>query len=195
MLGPPQVCAILRRGPTRADFEAAAAGLGFVHVETYPGDNDKVGYEQLWARPNATTPTAAVNYVESPLAGFHYLIVRGVDFPRTVVEFAGRLPLFTQDELLDEALHATAHDDQVLAINGLAIGFIEPDPVVVTVIRLYATEAANPLLREAAVNAMGFRAWPAFRPLLERIVGTDPAENVRQRAAKLLAHWPPAASG
>ena len=54
MLGPPQVCATLRSGPTRADFEAAAAGLGFVHVKTYhPSDNDKVGYEQLWARRGA----------------------------------------------------------------------------------------------------------------------------------------------
>jgi hypothetical protein len=131
-----------------------------------------------------------ITYIEDPISCLSYVVVRGADVPNLVSKLAECLPAFTPAELLSDALEATEHNDQVRAINRLAIGNREWDPAVSTIITIFATEAQNPILREAAVNAMGFRAWPEYRRVLERIAVEDPAENVRQHAANLLAHWP-----
>lgn len=162
--------------------------------ETHPSDGDRLAYEEVWVTPNADAPIAAVNYVEDPISNLRYLVVSGSDVPGAASGFAGLLPIYTSDELLHDALHATAHNDQVRAINRLAIGFAEFDPNVFVIIGTFATKAENPLLREAAVNAIGFRAWPEFREGLKVIAAEDPAENVRRRASMLLSVWPRAAS-
>ena len=185
-----QMCVILHPDATRADFEQAARELGFIHAETYPTDGDHLAHEELWAKPNAVAAIAAANYLEDPVSNLRYLILRSADSARLAAEFTARVPAFTHEELVDHALHATEHEDQVRAINRLAIGFINFDPTVFTIIGAFAMRAENPLLREAAVNATGFRAWPQFRPMLEVLAQQDAAENVCNRASRLLAHWP-----
>jgi hypothetical protein len=52
----------------------------------------------------------------------------------------------------------------------------------------FATQAQTALLREAAVDAMAYRAWPQFIPLLEKILASDVADNVQHRAEVVLKH-------
>jgi hypothetical protein len=189
-----QECLILRPQVTRADVEAGLAAAGLAHFATHPADRDLRAYAQVWVTPSVAAPTAGVHYYEDPIPNFPYLVVSGANFQDLAARVAERVATFTRDELLDGALDAAAHNDQVRAINRLAIGFVEFDPAVWTIIATFAREAQNPLLREAAVNSVAFRAWPHYRPLLERIVVDDPSENVRQRAALLLAHWPSGAT-
>jgi hypothetical protein len=180
---------VLREGVTRSDFEQAAVASGLVHFANRPG-GDRSGYEQVWAWPNVEHPTTGVNYIESPFVSFLYLVVHGCEVPLLVGKLTERLASYTASELLDGALQASTHDDQVRALNRLAIGFVEFDPAVLGIILDYVSRADNPLLREATVNAMGFRAWPQFRPILERLAAEDPVENVREHAARILARWP-----
>lgn len=184
------VCLILHSGVTRADFEKAAADSGFVHFATHPIGSGQRAYEQVWVTPNVVAPTTGVHYFEDPIPNFPYLVVSGADVHHIASLLAERLPVYTPDELLNSALDASTHNDQVRAINRLAIGFVNFDPSAYTIIMTFALQAQNPLLREAAVNSIAYRAWPHFRPLLERIVAEDPAENVRRKATLLLAHWP-----
>jgi len=189
MSRPNSVCLVLHQHVTRADFEKAAAEGEFVHFETRPGDGNRVGYQQTWAWPNVEQPTTGVFYIESPLVSFHYIVVEGAD-PVLVDRLTSRLAVYTPELLLDGARYASAHDDQVQAINRMAIGFVNYNPAVFTIIETYATKSQNPLLREAAVNATGFRVWPQFRPLLERISAEDPDEGVRKHAAAMLSYIP-----
>jgi hypothetical protein len=184
-----EVCVVLREGVTRADFEQAATASGLVHFETRPG-GERAAYEQVWAWPDVDHPTAGVNYLESPFVSFPYLVVHGYEVPLLVGKLTAQLAAYTPGQLIDEAMQASTHDDQVHAVNRLAIGFVECNLAVLGIIMTFVFQAENPLLREAVVNAMGFRAWPQFRPLLERLAAEDPAENVRTHAARILAHWP-----
>ena len=54
--------------------------------------------------------------------------------------------------------------------------------------RIYsATTRAEHMVREVAVAAMMYPAWKQFRPVLRSIAQNDNAENVRARAAFVLA--------
>jgi hypothetical protein len=187
-----KVCLVLKPGVGRADFERAAADAGFAFFETRPGDGDRVGYEQVWGWPNLDRPTAGVYYIESPFVSFPYIVVKGSELPLLTGKLTDRLPVYSRAELIDDAMNATAHDDQVRAINRLALGFVECEPAVFGIMMNSILAGATPLLREAAVNALGFNAWPQFRWVLEKLSAEDPAPNVRERAAALLAVWPAA---
>lgn len=183
-----KVVLILKPGATRAHFERAATDAGFAHFETRPGDNR--AYEQVWAWPHLERPHAAVHYLETDLVSFRYVVVRGSEVPELAAKLTDRLPTYSRAELIDDAMSATEHDQQVYAINRLAVGFPTCEPAVLGIITNYILAGATPLVREAAVNALGFHAWPEVKWLVAKIAAEDPHDNVRARAAALLAVWP-----
>jgi hypothetical protein len=201
---PKGVYRVLYPHVTQGDFERAATVLGFLRFETRPGDEKRVAYEQVWAFPDRTT---AVNYVESPLAGVHYFNLRGARVPHFTTELTRRVQARSPEELLASAVGPMPHDEYVKALNRmpdgehiwalnrLAITFPAYDPAVFAIFEAYATKAPSPHLRRSAVNAMGFRLWPQFRPLLEQIIAEDPDESVREHAKAILAHVPAAPGG
>jgi hypothetical protein len=169
---------------TRDDFERAATDLGFVKHHTTPG-GEREPYEQVWAGPDRTT---ALNYLESPLMGLHYVILRSHDLPTFSLAWARRLHIFNHQEALELARGATDHNRQVEALARLAVMFPQWDPQVFSVFEAYATQHPSPLLRAAAVNYMVFSCWPEFLPLLERIATQDAADNVRRRAQEIMPY-------
>jgi hypothetical protein len=185
-----KVCLVLKPGVARADFARAAANAGFAFFEERPGDGDRVPYEQVWGWPNLECPTAGVYYHESPFVSFPYIVVAGSELPLLAGKLTDRLAIYTREELIDDAMNATEHNEQVHAINRLALGFVDFQPAVFAIITNSILAGATPLLREAAVNAVGFRAWPHFRPLLKALAEQEKEANVRERAAALLAVWP-----
>lgn len=185
-----KVSLILKPGVTRADFERAATDAGFAHFETRPGDGDRAAYEQVWAWPDLARPHAAIHYIESPFVSFPYVVVRGSEVPELAAKLTDRLPTYSRAELIDDAMSATEHDEQVYAINRLAVGFPTCEPAVLGILTNYILAGATPLLREAAVNALGFHAWPEVKWLVAKLAAEDPHDNVRAHAAALLAAWP-----
>jgi hypothetical protein len=184
-----KVVLILKPGVTRAHFERAATDAGFAHFETRPGDGARA-YEQVWAWPHLERPHAAVHYLETELVHFPYVVVRGSEVPELAAKLTDRLPTYSRAELIDDAMNATEHDQQVYALNRLAVGFPKSEPAVFGIMMNFILGGATPLLREAAVNALGFHAWPEVKWLVEKIAAEDPHDNVRERAAALLAAWP-----
>jgi hypothetical protein len=201
---PTGVFRVLYPHVTRADFERAATVLGFLRFETRPGDGKRVAYEQVWALPDRTT---AVNYLEDPLAGLHYFNLRGARVPHFTTELMRRVQARSPEEVLADAVGPMPTDEYVTALNRmpegehikalsrLAITFRAYDPDVLAIFEAYATKAPSPVLRHAAVNAMGFCLWPQIRTLLEQISAEDPAANVREHARAILAHVPAAPGG
>ena len=178
-----KMCRVLYPHINRADFQKAAKDLGFVHHETRPGDGARTAYEEVWSLQDRTT---AVNYLEDPIAGMNYLVLRGADLNTFETKFARQLQLFSTEETVELAAGAVNYNTQIEAIVRLAITFTDYDPDAYSVFEAYATQAPNPLLREAAVDAMGYQAWPEFRSLLEVIAAEDTAENVRRHAQEIL---------
>jgi hypothetical protein len=185
-----EVYLVLKPGVTRADFASAAADAGLAFFQELPGDGNREAYQQMWGWPNLEHPTAGVYYLESPLYGFPYVVVQGSELPLLAGKLTNRLAVYTRAELIDDAMNATEHNEKVHAINRLALVFVECEPAVLAIITNYILAGATPLLREAAVNAVGFRAWPQFRPLLEALAEQEKEANVRERAAAVLAAWP-----
>jgi hypothetical protein len=169
-----------------------ATDLRLTHHETRPGDGDRLAYEQVWATADRTS---AINYLEDPISGLHYLSIRGTLASRLVTKLAKRLDVYDEEDLLEHAATATTLEEQVRALNQVAIGFVDYHPAAMELLEGYATSAPLPQLRAAAVNAMGFRAWPQFRPVLEQVAAQDPDEGVRRRAASMLPFVPPPQTG
>lgn len=184
-----EVCLVLKPGVTRADFAHAAADVGFAFSKEVPGGN-RVSYQQVWGWPNLERPTAGVYYLENPFLGFPYIVVQGSEVSLLGQKLTDRLAVYTRAELIDDAMNATEHNKQVQAINRLALGFVECEPAVLGILTNYILAGATPLLREVAVNAIGFRAWQQFRPLLQTLMEQEKEANVRERAVAILAAWP-----
>lgn len=168
---------------TRADVERVAAELGLVRHSVRPGDGVRQAYEQVWATDDRAT---AVNYLEDPLVSLSYLSIRGADRDKLASKFARKMETYDPEWALELAAGAVKPETQLEAISRLAVIFPSHDPAAFEVFKAYATAAPNPVLREAAVNAMAYRAWPEFLPLLEQIAREDPSDNVRMRANEIL---------
>ena len=180
-----QTCLMLYRSVTRADFEGAAADVGLRRHDTWPGDGARKAYQQVWVNKHRT---AAVNYLEDPLIGGAYVALRGDqdEIASLTRELAMRLDLYDQDDAIELAVGARSRDVQVDAIYRVAVVFPKYDPRAFQIFETYATNAPDALLREAAVNAMAYRSWPEFAPLLEKIAANDASTEVRELASQVL---------
>lgn len=185
-----EACLILKPEVSRDEFHVSAKRIGLIFSEAFPSDGDCLAYEEVWAMPSLERPVSAVNYVEDPLTNNNYLILRGNEVIGLSRKFAHNVATYSKDELIADAMKAVGHNEQVRAINRLALGFTVLDPAVFVILGTFATKAENSLTREAAINAIGFRWWPEFQNGLRIISERDPAENVRQKAKLVLAHWP-----
>ncbi len=185
-----ELAIVFRPEVTREQFSVAAKQLKFVFVESYPPDGKQAGYEEVWAFPRADYALTAINYTESPLIRSASCTVRGNQVAGFADQLVRLLPAYSADELITAAMEATEHNQQVLSLHQLAIGFITWDPRVFTVIGTFATQSQNAVIREVAVHAMGYRAWSQFRQMLEKIAVMDPSEQVRQQAVAILPFIP-----
>lgn len=84
------------------------------------------------------------------------------------------------------AHRAKKHDSQVNAIGRVATTFPDYDEEAFAIFARYL-QAPSALLRQATLNAMGYRCWAEFIPLMEAVARQDPEEGVRNKAELMLA--------
>lgn len=130
-------------------------------------------------------------YVENYLSydscvGFTYTRPPGAEIDALMQELEHDLDNWSADELLRQADVASSPDEHGRAIIRVGLGA----PVDFNQ-EFYdrigrAARHPGPMVRETAVAAMMYPAWPQFRPLLRSLTENDPAENVRMRATNLL---------
>ena len=139
-----EACLVLCPEGPREKFEKVATQLGFVHVETRPDDGDRVAYEQVWATPDKLK---AANDLEDPMVNVHYMSLRSLTSVRRIKsEFAQRIEYIPDEELLEDAIQVTEHNEQVRAINRLAIKFVEYHPTAFALIEAGPTQPPHPLV-------------------------------------------------
>lgn len=176
---------VLKPESGRDEFARQATALKLAHHETREGDGEKRAYEEVWATPDQRS---AVHYVEDPVSGTRFLWVRGANVQKFSYEFTKRLDTYVPEEVVEDALKTTPHDEQVRAIFRLAVTFPTYDEDAFRVFEAYATKAPDPLLRRATLNAMAYRCWPEFIPVFEKVEKRDRDPDVRATAARLLPH-------
>jgi len=168
---------------TRLDFQKAAKAAGLEQHPAPKGDHDG-GHEEVWATADKRS---AVNYLEDPILGLSYIVIRGDPHGNLTHKMAETIQLFSPEEAVEFGQQEINTRPQVEAIYRLAAMFPEHDPQVLEVFRTYATKPGDPTLREATVNAMGYRRWPEFKPLLEEIEKKDDNAGVKERVRAVLA--------
>lgn len=173
-------------GPTRSEFAKVAADLGFMRHNVWEPAAPREVYEEVWATPDQTR---ALNYVEDPVLGMPFVRIRGNNLYKLAGDVTRKLSVFSPEELIERAYREKDHNEQVNNLYRLAITFPKYDQAVFEIFEGFATRAPNPLLRRAALDAMTYRGWPEFRPVLERVSREDGVEEVRRHANELLTAW------
>jgi hypothetical protein len=180
-MGSSDIFAVIGPGTTREKFTAAATVLGLEKHSTLEGDGDKVAEEEIWVTPDKQN---AIRWVEDPLLGLTFLRFQGPLRQRLVRDL--KVKMHPPEEVIEMAQRAKKHDSQVDAIARLAITFPDYDEEAFALFVRYL-QMQHPLLRRATLNAMGYRCWAEFIPLMEHVAQSDPAEEVRKTAERLLA--------
>ncbi len=178
-------CLVLRPGASRHKVREVLESVGLHLADVLQGDGQRLSQEEIWAKPDRTQVVAIV---EDPLVHVVYLAIRGKNERRLAAALQSRIPTYTQSESIALARDAIAHDDRVRAIYRIAVMFPYFDAHALEIFRTFAMDAQDPTLREATVDAMLYRSWPEFIPLLEQMARDDRADSVRQRVADVLAH-------
>jgi hypothetical protein len=178
---------VLEERVGRDDFARYARALGFSHHDTWESGGPREPYEEAWANPDRTE---AINYVEDPVSQQHYLTLRAADSDALADKVAGTIPVLDPEELIADSYRELPHDTHVTNLFRLAITFADADPEVTEIFRLFATEPANPLMRLAALEALGYRAFPEHRDIVAQVAEHDPDETVRAHAREVLGRWP-----
>jgi hypothetical protein len=171
---------------TRQHFQDAARTLGLEQHPAPPHLDDGV-HEEVWATPDQRS---AVNYLEDPILGLSYIVMRGDPHGRLTHAMASRIQIFSPEEAIEFAVQEVDTRPQVEAIYRLAAMFPEHDPQVMEIFRAYATKSGDPTVREATVNAVGYWRWPELESLLEDVLRLDDNAGVKERARAVLALYP-----
>jgi hypothetical protein len=145
------------------------------------GDGEKVAYEEIWTTPEKDN---AIRWIEDPILDMIYLCFQGPKRRKLIRDLKVRM--HPPEDVIEMAHRAKKHDSQVDAIGRVAITFPDYDEEAFAIFVRYL-QAPSPLLRQATLNAMGYRCWAEFIPLMEEVAKRDPEEDVRKKADLMLA--------
>jgi hypothetical protein len=177
---------VLEERVTRSDFARLAAELGLTREDVWESEGPRDPYEEVWANLDHSE---AVNYVEDPVSQQHYLTLRAGDSDALVEKLADKVPILDPEALVDTAYRELPHDAHVTNLFRLAITFADHDGEISEIFRLFATEPTNPLMRLAALEALGYRALPENRAIVAQVAESDSDEAVREHARNVLGRW------
>jgi hypothetical protein len=181
--------------PPATDWDALRRSLteeGLRQAQGLPGDGRRLAAEEVWA---SADHRLAANIVDDPLVGCAYLAIRGLSADAVSSRLASRHGLTTAADGLVDADREHDADGQIRANYRVAVLFPDYRPEVLLHLQRSARDDTRPRVREAAVDAMGYRGWAEFIPVLEAVARTDVDEGVRSRAAELLSHLTKRAAG
>jgi hypothetical protein len=177
---------ILRRPSGLADVRRFAEELGWPLAIEEEADEDRgKAHEIAWA----AGPAVSLHYLDDPVSGCGYVVAWGAD-PKIAEGLAAlaeeRLDAWTPDELLLAAANATEPMERARSV--IRVGLGSPDEFDARFLELIRNAMSHPdtRVREAALYATGYTAWPAYRPLLEDAARNDPDTSRRNDAQILL---------
>src|SRR5262249_39165647 len=139
-----------------------------------------------WVTPDRGT---AIHYMVDPTPKERFVVIYGRDTARVVFEMEfGNLDFYTRNDIFDRALVADNNPDRVTAAWQLGVvAKIYDEGVLDILTSLY--HEADDIVREAVINAIGYRGWAESREFLELVATEDPSADLRQNARDIIDAW------
>jgi hypothetical protein len=186
---------VLPDDATEEDVHNFAMSLGWPLQNEIPANTEEgTSRELVWH----DDPSISMHFYEDEISGFDFIIIIGEDpdaVHTTQESVEGHLHTWRPSELLES--FAGKHSDDELAQVTIRAGLGAPkefDQAFFEAIRNSARNSHD-RVREAAVWAMSYRPWPAYRSVLEERASTDPDLELRKLAAAVLEEYDDAGIG
>jgi hypothetical protein len=177
---------VLKHADAEREVQAFASDLGWPRtLEEAADPAHGKAREIMWA----PGPALSLHYLEDPVSRQSYLVARSDDREKaeSLASLAEkRLAVWQPDELLAAVDEATAPVDRAVAVIRSGLG--SPDEFDDRFFRRIRDSMSHPdrRIREAALYATAYSAWPQYLPLLERAAHEDPDEERRNDARILV---------
>lgn len=177
---------VLRHSSAEDEVERFAATLGWPRVGEQQEDPETgASREIMWAAGTAVS----LHYVEDPVSLHSYVIARGHDpnVVNSLIQLAdGNLDTWSLDELLGAVREADEPAGLARAVIRAGLG--SPDDFDVRFFECIsqAMSHSDTWVREAALYATTYAAWPQYRHLLEHAAHRDPDAERRDDASIVL---------
>ncbi len=169
-----------------ADFVRFARAKEWILQDDRPSNGPKSAYEQIWVTADRGT---AIHYMADPTPKERFIVIYGRGTGDVAFQMgAAQLDIHTRDDIFDQALMADTDADRITAAWQLAVVAKVYDEGVLDLLKsLY--DGAGDLVREAVINAIGYRGWPESREFLERVAAEEPSSDLRRNARDIVAAW------
>ncbi|MDQ2808128.1 MAG: HEAT repeat domain-containing protein [Chloroflexota bacterium] len=140
-------------------------------------------YRVAWETDGDAT---TIQYIQDPRMGVRYFLLSGVGIDTAAAFIRKRLATYSDSDIADLLQTAQTTEDRELAV--LHAGVAAPAEYDATYAGYLqqALSDAEPLVRQAAVEAAVAMGWPQLRPPLEQLAQGDPVATVRQYADQAL---------
>jgi len=186
---------VFRKGKAKNEVEHFAAAMDWPLRGEVAADPDRgTPYELQWS----AGPALVMHYTEDDLSNTGYLVITGQrdDATQATAKVAERHLKFSSfDELLQEAGRASGTAERCRALIRVAIGAPRVFDRRLFDIIQNSLHDENPDIREAALWATSYPAWPQFRKLLENVAVHDPDHRIRDTAQGIAEAFCLATSG
>ena len=176
---------VLKHTNAERDVQAFADDLGWSRtLEEASDPAHGKAREIMWA----SGPASSLHYLEDPVSRHSYLVTRSEDRAEadSLASLADtRLVIWQPDELLAAIDNAADPVERAVAVIRAGLG--SPDEFDDRFFRRIRDAMAHPdpRVREAALYATAYSAWPQYLPLLERAAREDP-DGERRNDAEIL---------
>lgn len=188
MPAPPDelVVFLLGNRTNHADFVRFARAKEWILHDDRPSKGPRSAYEQIWVTPDRGT---AIHYMDDPTPKERFVVIYGRDTGDVAFQMgAANLDIHTRNDVFDRALVAATNPERITVAWQLGVVAKIYDEGVLALLRsLY--DGADDIVREAVINAIGYRGWPESREFLEEIANEDPSADLRQNARDIVDAW------
>lgn len=168
------------------DFVQFARAKEWILHDDRPSKGPKRAYEQIWVTPDRGT---AIHYMDDPTPKERFVVIYGRGTGDVAFQMgAAYLDIHTRDDVFNRALVATTDPERITVTWQLGVVAKVYDEGVFDLLKsLY--DGADDIVREAVINAIGYRGWPESRSFLEEVANEDPSADLRQNARDIVDAW------
>ncbi len=166
------------------DLSSLAWKLDWDIYEIYRGDGVLTPFEKVW---RSRDEASAIHYVEDPLIGLRYLLLRGANQDAIAEQIREAIGILGREALSNEYQQATGPGELERSLRQMAVTAAphRPDPDWLARFQ-QAGIHDSPRVRRAVVLAAVYTGWRGLAPLLTDLAAADPDQAVRSLARQAL---------
>jgi HEAT repeat protein len=175
---------LLKSTVTRGEIEYMALDYDWkLHTPRQPTDTG--GAYKVWLEGEGESQSVII-YIEDGLAELRYLSVEGVNAVACINQIVASVEVYTPEELEADIEHARRPEELIPALRRLGASLsVTFEPWAFAEL-CKGVKHPDPLVRLAAIAAIGFPAWREFIEPITEVQETDSDERVLRRAARML---------